>query len=308
MPSTHTRPWRGGRSRLCLSVAAVVVAAVGVYAALPAPGASSRDVSSASSSAASASVPAAAATEEATKEPVVDYDAVLADAMKSVVPGADAGVSVAVLDVRSGVTATYGTTAFDTASIVKVDILAALLLGAQDDGRSLTAQERSYATSMIENSSNAAATALWNAIGGADGLDAANERLGVTGTTGGEGPRWGLTQTTAAGQLALLKAVFGSESALDASSRTYVKSLMGQVEADQQWGVSAAGDSWELKNGWLPRSATGLWDINSIGQVTAGGRSYLLAVLSGGNASQAAGVSLVEAAARAAVTAIAGAV
>jgi hypothetical protein len=308
MPSTHGRPWRGRRSRVCLSATAVVVAAVGAYAALPTLEASSRDVSSAPSS--SSSAPAMAGTERVarTEEPAVDYDAVLAKAMGSVVLGAGARVSVAVLDVRSGKSATYGSGAFDTASIVKVDILASLLLGAQDDGRSLTAQEKSYATSMIENSSNASATALWNAIGGADGLDAANKRLGVTGTTGGEGPRWGLTQTTAAGQLALLKAVFGSDSVLDASSRAYIKGLMGQVEADQQWGVSAAGGSWELKNGWLPRSTTGLWDINSIGQVTAGGRSYLLAVLSGGNASQKAGITLVEAAARAAVTAIAGAV
>lgn len=247
-----------------------------------------------------------------TEEPAVDYDAVLAEAMKTVVPGDDARVSVAVLDVRSGESATYGDGEFDTASIVKVDILAALLLRAQDDGRALTTQEKSYATTMIENSSNASATALWDAIGGADGLDAANQRLGLTGTTGGDGELWGLTQTTAADQLTLLRAVFGSgsgsASVLDASSRTYIKGLMGQVEADQQWGVSAAGSSWELKNGWLPRSATGLWDINSIGHVTAGGRSYLLAVLSGGNSSQKAGISLVEDAARTAVTAIAGAV
>jgi hypothetical protein len=286
----------------------VVVAATGVYAALPAIEASSRDVSSAPSSAASAVARTSQVAE--VEEPAVDYDAVLAAAMKAAAPVGDARVSVAVLDVRSGESATYGSGAFDTASIVKVDILAALLLGAQDDGRPLTAQEKAYATSMIENSSNDSATALWNAIGGADGLDAANERLGVTGTTGGEGPRWGLTQTTAAGQLALLQAVFGSGSgsALDASSRTYIKGLMGQVEADQQWGVSAAGSSWQLKNGWLPRSTTGLWDINSIGQVTAGGRSYLLAVLSDGNASQKAGISLVEAAAKAAVTAVADAV
>ncbi|WP_329114640.1 serine hydrolase [Streptomyces sp. NBC_01465] len=314
MSRTPSRPSRGGRTRLYLSAVAVVVAVGGVYAALPTLEASSRDVSSAPSSSASA-VAGTSRTQSVaatTEEPAVDYDAVLAEAMKTVVPGDDARVSVAVLDVRSGESATYGDGEFDTASIVKVDILAALLLRAQDDGRALTTQEKSYATTMIENSSNASATALWDAIGGADGLDAANQRLGLTGTTGGDGELWGLTQTTAADQLTLLRAVFGSgsgsASVLDASSRTYIKGLMGQVEADQQWGVSAAGSSWELKNGWLPRSATGLWDINSIGHVTAGGRSYLLAVLSGGNSSQKAGISLVEDAARTAVTAIAGAV
>ena len=51
-------------------------------------------------------------------------------------------MSVAVLDMDSGASAVYGEGAFDTASIVKVDILAALLLQAQDAGRQLTAAEK----------------------------------------------------------------------------------------------------------------------------------------------------------------------
>lgn len=39
----------------------------------------------------------------------------------------------------------------------------------------------------------------------------------------------------------------------------------------------------ELKVGWLQRSATGLWVVNSIGSVERGGRRYLVAVLSDGN-------------------------
>lgn len=65
--------------------------------------------------------------------------------------------------------------------------------------------------------------------------------------------------------------------------------------------MSAAGSAWALKNGWMPRSATGLWNINSIGQVTADGRTYLVAVLSGGQPSKEAGVALVESVAKAAV-------
>jgi hypothetical protein len=79
---------------------------------------------------------------------------------------------------------------------------------------------------------------------------------------------------------------------------------MARTAAGQRWGVSAAADGsgWALKNGWLPRSATGLWDIDSIGRVTVDGRAYLVAALSQGNATKAEGVSLVEAAARAAVS------
>ncbi|MEU2731547.1 serine hydrolase [Streptomyces griseoviridis] len=240
---------------------------------------------------------------EPVAQPTVDRDALLAKAMTSVAVPADAEVSVAVLDVASGARAGYGDGAFDTASIVKVDILAALLLQAQDAGRQLTAAERTYATAMIENSDNASATALWDVIGEADGLDAANKRFGLTDTAGGDGALWGLTQTTAADQLTLLGQVFGDDSKLSAASRAYLQGLMGRIAADQHWGVSAAADgsAWALKNGWLARSGTGLWDINSVGRVTAGGRQYLVAVVSRGSTTQAEGVTLVESAAKAAV-------
>jgi hypothetical protein len=209
---------------------------------------------------------------------------------------------------ESGESASYGDGTFDTASIVKVDILAALLLRAQDAGRHLTAREKAYATAMIENSDNASASALWRSIGEGAGLDAANKRFGLTGTEGGSGLLWGLTQTTAADQLTLLQQVFGDDSELTAASRTYLRGLMGAIAADQHWGVSAAADgsAWALKNGWLARSATGLWDINSIGRVTAHGHDYLVATLSHGNSTQAKGISLVEAAAKAAVAVFTG--
>lgn len=244
------------------------------------------------------------ASVEPVAQPTVDPDALLADAMASVTVPKGAEVSVAVLDLESGESAAYGDRTFDTASVVKVDVLAALLLQAQDEGRSLTATEKTYATAMIENSDNASTSALWETIGRAEGLAAANERLGLKATEGGDGMLWGLTQTTATDQLTLLQQVFGEDSELSEASRSYVRSLMGRIAAGQQWGVSAAADgsAWALKNGWLPRSTTGLWDINSVGRVTVDGRDYLVAALSDGNATKADGVSLVEAAARAAVS------
>ncbi|MFD0062083.1 serine hydrolase [Streptomyces sp. NPDC056690] len=269
--------------------------------------------------AATASAPSSgAASASAPDEEVpVDRDDALTKALKPLLPDGDARVSVAVaaLDGATDGAVYDGTSAFDTASIVKVDILAALLLRAQDAGRALTAQERAYATAMIENSDNASATALWEAIGGADGLDAANLTLGLTGTSGGAGGEWGLTRTTADDQLTLLRAVFGTEgtesagSGLSAASRAYVAGLMGRIASDQRWGVSAAADSASvcaLKNGWLPRSATGLWDINSVGRVSVGGRRYLVSVLSDGNATKEAGVALVEGVAKAAVSVLTG--
>ncbi|MFF8908614.1 serine hydrolase [Streptomyces olivaceoviridis] len=201
--------------------------------------------------------------------------------------------------------------AYDTASIVKVDILAALLLQAQDAGRGLTAWERERAEPMIRRSDNAAANALWRQIGRAPGLAAANKRLGLTSTTGGPGAKWGLTRTTARDQIRLLRAVFGTggtvhagSGGLDADSRAYIRALMSRVVPEQTWGVPAAGTEGSgktLKNGWLQRDTTGLWDVNSVGRITVKGHRYLVAVLSDGSASMSDGVSLVERTARAAV-------
>ncbi|MEV8568758.1 serine hydrolase [Streptomyces sp. NPDC051322] len=291
------------RPRICAAASLALLLTGCTYSAVPT--AMSSPVSSASAPA-TGSPADSAPSEEAT----VDLDAMLAAALEPV--AGDASLSAAVLDTKSGATAAYGQRAYDTASIVKVGILATLLLQAQDAGRPLTAREKTYATAMIEHSDNASATALWNTIGGAKGLNAGGRRLGLTGTTGGENGEWGLTQTTARDQLTLLTAVFGTGSRaggvspLSAASRGYLTGLMSRVEADQRWGVSAAGSSCALKNGWLPRSATSLWDINSIGRVTANGRVYLIAVLSDGHATMAAGISKVEDAARAAVTALAG--
>ncbi|MFF3206821.1 serine hydrolase [Streptomyces sp. NPDC002962] len=306
--SRRSRPSRR-RPLLCTALATVAVlgATAGGTVYVKAQAHSGTGVVSSSSATPSASGPGSGKVSvETVAAPEVDHDALLASAMKSVTVPGDAAVSVAVLDLGSGAAATYGESAFDTASIVKVDILATLLLQAQDADRRLTAAEKTYATAMIENSDNDSASALWRIIGKAQGLDAANERFGLTDTAGGDDMLWGLTQTTAADQLTLLQQVFGDDSELSRASRTYLQGLMGQIAADQRWGVSAAADgsSWALKNGWLARSTTGLWDVNSIGRVTVGGQDCLVAVLSNGNATQTAGISLVEQVARTAVSAL----
>ncbi|MER5912984.1 serine hydrolase [Streptomyces sp. NPDC001982] len=306
-----------GASRQLVHAMVAAVAVVGVTAAgtvyvkaraHSGPGLVSSTASRSSSLSPTVSVSASASEEESVEpvtEPTVEPDELLSRAMADVRVPSGAKVAVAVLDLDSGASAAYGRGTFDTASIVKVDILATLLLRAQDADRRLTATEKAYATKMIENSDNDSATALWRIIGGAEGLDAANRRFGLTDTAGGTGDLWGLTQTTAADQLTLLQQVFGDDSNLSAPSRAYLRGLMESIAAGQAWGVSAVADgsAWALKNGWLPRSTTGLWDVNSIGRVTADGSGYLVAVLSKGTVSQERGITLVEAAARAAVKA-----
>ncbi|MBP5894807.1 serine hydrolase [Streptomyces scabiei] len=321
-PAVRRRAVRRPLPHLALAALVLVggTAAGSVYMRARALDGAGSAVSSSASSPVTATASASAVpeadtvAEEASVEPVaapaVDHDALLATALAEVTVEDGAAVSVAVLDMASGESARYGDARFETASIVKADILAALLLRAQDADRHLTAQERTYASAMIRDSDNASATALWKAVGQADGLDAANERFGLTDTEGGDGLYWGLTRTTAADQLILLQQVFGDDatSELSAASRAYVQELMGGIAQGQDWGVSAAasggvtGSGFALKNGWLPRTATGLWVINSIGRVTVDGRARLVAVVSHGNTTKAKGISLVEAAARAAVS------
>ncbi|KAF3469576.1 serine hydrolase [Streptomyces sp. Tu 3180] len=245
--------------------------------------------------------------------PPENLGATLARALAPVPRSGDTRLAVAVLDLDSAdreIASYRGDAPFVTASVSKVAILVALLLQAQDEGRELTGEEHRAAEAMIRTSDNGAAGLLWRAIGGREGLDAANERLGLSSTRGGPGIHWGLTRTTAKDQVRLLRAVFArgpvapaarSRARLNRASRAYVRELMGDVVRDQDWGVSAASPRWALKNGWLQRTSTGLWVVNSIGQVTVHGHRYLVSVLSSGNPSMLSGVSLVERAARAAV-------
>lgn len=215
--------------------------------------------------------------------------------------------SVAVEDLTTGAYASYGgATTYDTASIVKVDILATLLYQAQggDDG-SLGDEDRELATAMITESDNDAASALFDEIGGAAGLDTANHVFGLRDTTADADDRWGLTRTSAADQVRLLRQVFTSSSVLTARSRDYIQDLMRRVDQAQRWGVPAAGDPGTtsgVKNGWLPNP--GLWVINSIGQVTRDGHILLIAVLSDDNATESGGISLVENLARKSAAAV----
>jgi hypothetical protein len=219
----------------------------------------------------------------------------------------DARFSVSVLDTGTGEALTYGDGSFDTASIVKVDILAALLHLHQQAGTELTATEQAQAAAMIEESDNDSATALFESVGGESGLEEFNDLIGLTDTDVGADGYWGLTQTTSEDQIRLLQVVFGDDSVLSADSQEYEQSLMSQVVDSQTFGVSAAADDADdiaLKVGYLQRSATGLWDVTSIGRIEAGGHTYLVAVLSDGDDSLAAGSALVDEVARQAVAAL----
>ena len=216
-------------------------------------------------------------------------------------------VLAAVYDITTGQTWRLGAgAAQDEASVVKLDVLETLL--ARQDGGPLSPADQVLAQSMIEDSDNKAATSLWYEAGGAEGIGDYNDKAGLTGTTpsqcvtcaGFPWPGWGLTTTVPQDQLTLLKQLVapGSSPLLSAAQRSYVLSLMENVQAGQAWGVSGgvpAGVTIALKNGWLPLDdANTDWQVNSVGWISGGGRDYLLAVLSTGNASEQYGIDTIN--------------
>ncbi|HEV3379479.1 MAG TPA: serine hydrolase [Trebonia sp.] len=232
----------------------------------------------------------------------------LDDGVSSLVRADDDHVAVAVDDLTASQSAGYNdeNDQFVTASIVKVDILATLLYQDQGSDQLLSDYEQDLATTMIENSDDDSASALYGIDGGAEEISEANDSFGLRDTVVGTSGYWGLTTTTAADQIRLLRQVFTSSSVLSPASRDYIQSLMSQVESDQQWGVPAAADAgtrFMVKNGWLPNPD--LWEINSIGEVTHDGQRMLVAVLSDDNETENGGISLVEDIAKKAVDAMA---
>ncbi len=241
-------------------------------------------------------------------QPACPAHAVLRKALAPVLRHRTGMLAVGVADPSTGITATYHSRqAFHTASIVKADILATLLLQLQHQHAGLSLDEQDLATAMIEDSDNDAAAALWNIIGATGGLAAGDQALRLRHTVPGQDGWWGLTATTVTDHLRLLSALTSRHSPLTAASRRYELALMRNVETGQNWGVTAAasqGTQPAVKNGWMPDGLEGLWDINSIGVISHHGQRLLVAVLSSGQPSQQAGIDQVQAAAKAAAAAI----
>jgi beta-lactamase class A len=188
---------------------------------------------------------------------------------------------------------------FDSASVVKVTILGALLRKALDQHRYLTSTEAAQARAMITKSDNTAASALWAKLGRSYMQHFLN-LAAMTQTVLGPGGYWGLTQITAYDQIKLLRLLLNSNSVLSTNSRNYALTLMAQVISSQRWGVPAGAPTSltvHVKNGWLSRATHG-WRIHSIGSFTGRGPGYSIVVLTQDNPSMAYGIATIEAIAR----------
>lgn len=182
-------------------------------------------------------------------------------------------------DHRTGVRLDYLPQKNETASSVKVLVLASTLRIAAENKRSLTATQKALATQMIEYSDNNATTKLFRAAGYKNVQRVAG-LFGLTGTT--INPAWGISTTTPADWVKLMDHVVVGSNVLSVADRAYIRFLMSQVTKTQRWGVAnppvTAATVALTKNGWLPYK--GVWRVNSMGYLEGQGRKYSLAMLS----------------------------
>ncbi|WP_151482775.1 serine hydrolase [Streptomyces albicerus] len=192
------------------------------------------------------------------------------------------------------------TKAYDSASVVKVTVLAALLWDAKKHNRYLTRRESDLATAMITKSDNAATSKLWTQLGTSK-VKGFLTAAGMTQTRPGANGYWGLTQITVRDEQKLLALLTAKNSVLSDNSRAYILKLMGKVVSSQRWGTPAGAPSSVsvyVKNGWLSRATHG-WRVHSVGTFDGGGHDYTISILTHDNSSMNYGVTTIQTVARA---------
>ncbi|MFE9605870.1 serine hydrolase [Streptomyces hokutonensis] len=250
----------------------------------------------------------AAATPAAAATPTVSCTSAkagLADKLKKDITAALATrkgtVAVGLYDRKTSTTCTLrATSAYDSASTVKVTVLATLLWDAKKHNRYLTTRETTLATAMITKSDNDATSTLWRQLGltKIKGFLAA---AGMTQTKPGANNYWGLTQETVTDEQKLLKLVTAKNTVLSDNSRAYILKLMNQVISSQRWGTpygAPSGATVHVKNGWLQRSTHG-WRVHSLGTFDGGGRDYMMSVLTQDNSTMSYGITTIQGVAKA---------
>ncbi|MFF8730367.1 serine hydrolase [Streptomyces sp. NPDC015171] len=244
-----------------------------------------------------AATPAAAAAPAVT---CTSAKAGLADKLKKDITAALANrkgtVAVGLYDRSTKTTCTLrATSAYDSASTVKVTVLATLLWDAKKHNRLLTSTEQSLTKAMITKSDNTATSKLWKQLGMTK-IKGFLSAAGMTKTVPGTGGYWGLTQENVTDEQKLLKLVTAKNSVLSDNSRAYILKLMGQVVADQRWGTPAGAPSSvavHVKNGWLQRSTHG-WRVHSLGTFNGAGHDYMISVLTQDNSTMGYGVTTIQ--------------
>jgi beta-lactamase class A len=184
---------------------------------------------------------------------------------------------------------------FIMGSSMKVPIMLTFLDMTEREGRQPTDDEMNLLTTMIENSNNASASALYyGEIGGAAGVADYLQRIGITGLNP-DPDAWGYSLVSPLTMVNILTLLYEGK-ILTAQDRNLAFYLMENIEPDQQVGVGDTvpnGATAAMKDGWLP-GPDGYWAMNSSGIVTRGSETYIISVYTDEQNSLADGQAIAE--------------
>ncbi|HEX6478822.1 MAG TPA: serine hydrolase [Ktedonobacteraceae bacterium] len=184
---------------------------------------------------------------------------------------------------------------FIMGSSMKVPIMLTFLDMTERQGRQPTDDEMNLLTTMIENSDNDSASALYyGEIGGAEGVAGYLHRIGITGLEP-DPDAWGFSLVSPLTMVNILTLLYEGK-ILTAQDRNLAFYLMEHIESDQQVGVgdtAPQGATAAMKDGWLP-GPDGYWVMNSSGIVSLGNETYIISVYTDGQNSLADGQAIVE--------------
>lgn len=211
------------------------------------------------------------------------FDA-LDSGLTSYLTGLGTRVGVDAFDVTRGVTYTYNAgLAYFVASSVKVPIMLTFLWQLEAKKKEPSSTQRSLLTTMIENSNNNSATALYKAIGYQNGIKAFMRSVGISGLSPATPVvGWGLSTITPACMVALLTKL-NNGTVLNDDHREFALYLMRHIDSNGRVGVgdsSPAGATIAMKDGWYGPidDPSGPWVVNSSGIVTLGAETYIVSI------------------------------
>lgn len=168
---------------------------------------------------------------------------------------------------------------FIMGSSMKVAIMVTFFDMIERQGREPTNREIELLTTMIENSNNDSASALYyGEIGGASGVASYLQGIGIIGLNPYP-TAWGYSVVTPMTMVHLLTRLYQG-TILTAHHRDLAFYWMEHIESDQQVGVGDTapnGVTVAMKDGWLP-GPDGAWAMNSSGIVMSARENYIISV------------------------------
>jgi len=164
-------------------------------------------------------------------------------------------------------------------SSMKVPIMLTFFNMIEREGREPTAHEMGLLTTMIENSNNDSASALYyGEIGGAQGVARYLASIHIADLEP-DPDAWGYSLVKPQAMVTLLTDLYEG-TILTPHHRQLAFYWMEHIESDQQVGVGDTapdGTTVAMKDGWLP-GPDDLWAMNSSGIVMQGQETYIISV------------------------------